>query len=651
MTDRTPHSPKGLTLRSVLLGFGVVALINLWIAYSEYVAHSSRLNLSHFPMALFILFLTIVTILNPLLKTMKQRFALSPSELLVIVAMGFVGGAIPATGLTGNFLGVLSSPYYFATPENKWAELYHPNIPFWAAPTNAGGAMKALYEGLAEGEQIPWPVWIVPLAWWLTLVGGIALVTLCITVILRKQWVEHERLIYALAHVPLVMSEPEDPSDTRRWPPPFMRNRLFLIGFLVGLGIISWNIIRYFVPGFPRLPLASGLHLSAPLYIGRGALGIQTKMNLYMIGFAYFASLEVLFSIWLSYLIFDVQSFAFTRVGYTASIHPHHAILWESIGALCLLTLWGLWVARRHLKDVFLKALNANSPADDSGEMLSYRKAVLGLILGLVFLVAWFRQIGMEYKVGAFFLALTFIMYVGLARIIAESGVVYADYMIFIRDIPLYAIGSENMSGATMTALALSNTLMCYNRGLFMPAFTHAARLVDTIKGNRKMALGALCLGLILGTVVSIVFTLYLAYLYGAYSFNDAPFKWSAPRAFGWMVSHLENPIGPDWNKLTYFGVGGLAVMLLTLLRARLYWWPLHPIGFTIALSQRSRVFSIFLAWLVKSTILKLGGVPLYRRSTPFFLGLLAGYAAGVTVSFFLDLIWFPGEGHGVHRW
>ena len=39
----------------------------------------------------------------------------------------------------------------------------------------------------------------------------------------------------------------------------------------------------------------------------------------------------------------------------------------------------------------------------------------------------------------------------------------------------------------------------------------------------------------------------------------------------------------------------------------------------------------------------------LYRRWQPFFVGLLIGYALAVTLSFIVDLVWFPGQGHVVH--
>lgn len=66
----------------------------------------------------------------------------------------------------------------------------------------------------------------------------------------------------------------------------------------------------------------------------------------------------------------------------------------------------------------------------------------------------------------------------------------------------------------------------------------------------------------------------------------------------------------------------------LMFMRYRFLWWPLHPLGFPLAESYPLQLswFSIFIAWLLKSIILKYGGVKLYRRLRPFFLGLVLGH-------------------------
>ena len=90
---------------------------------------------------------------------------------------------------------------------------------------------------------------------------------------------------------------------------------------------------------------------------------------------------------------------------------------------------------------------------------------------------------------------------------------------------------------------------------------------------------------------------------------------------------------------------------ILTFLKYRFPWWPLHPVGFAIAgISYvHFSTFSVFIAWCIKFIILRIGGAALYRRYIPFFLGILTGYTTGVGISLVVDIVWFPGAGHSIH--
>jgi hypothetical protein len=79
----------------------------------------------------------------------------------------------------------------------------------------------------------------------------------------------------------------------------------------------------------------------------------------------------------------------------------------------------------------------------------------------------------------------------------------------------------------------------------------------------------------------------------------------------------------------------------------------LHPIGFAVTASQSIILpfFTFFMAWLIQTLILRIGGVQLYRRGQPFFLGILVGYVMGLTLSYGVDLVWFPGTPHLIERY
>ncbi|MCY3766491.1 MAG: hypothetical protein OXH06_13825, partial [Gemmatimonadetes bacterium] len=122
---------------------------------------------------------------------------------------------------------------------------------------------------------------------------------------------------------------------------------------------------------------------------------------------------------------------------------------------------------------------------------------------------------------------------------------------------------------------------------------------------------------------------------------------------FNSFVSMMSSPDPVKPEVFGYFGAGCIAMLALTFLRYRVPWWPLHPLGLAVTWSGMTvhSVLSVFLAWSVKAIVLKAGGVFLYRRSIPFFLGLMVGYALNVGISFVLDITWFGGEGHGVHAY
>ena len=62
----------------------------------------------------------------------------------------------------------------------------------------------------------------------------------------------------------------------------------------------------------------------------------------------------------------------------------------------------------------------------------------------------------------------------------------------------------------------------------------------------------------------------------------------------------------------------------------------------------RHIVVSVLITWVCKRLILRYGGVALYRRLLPFFMGLPVGFFLGVGISYAVDVIWFYGKGHRI---
>jgi hypothetical protein len=91
----------------------------------------------------------------------------------------------------------------------------------------------------------------------------------------------------------------------------------------------------------------------------------------------------------------------------------------------------------------------------------------------------------------------------------------------------------------------------------------------------------------------------------------------------------------PDEPRTVAAAFGALVVTALVILRTYFLRFPLHPLGYAMVGAYGGPLWGPFLmVWIVKSVILRLGGMRAYRRGIPFFLGLVIGH-------FFLaGLVW-----------
>ena len=138
---------------------------------------------------------------------------------------------------------------------------------------------------------MPWDAWILPLLWWMTMIAAAFVVLACVAFIFRKQWVQNERLVFP-AMAPLI-DMAAGPGSGKRWMPEFTRNYMFWIGFGIAFGMIGWNCINYFLPGFPRFPIYRGRWF----WIDRQYPPIRGFFGIFTIFFSYFASLDIRLSI------------------------------------------------------------------------------------------------------------------------------------------------------------------------------------------------------------------------------------------------------------------------------------------------------------------------------------------------------------------
>ena len=214
-----------ITPRSVVLGVLASILVSIWCPQSAWLVGASRLNLSQLPVAATGLFFAVILI-NIVVGRLTPRWMLKPAEVLVIFVMAFIAAIMATADLLDWVFSVKAVPYYLATPENRWMDDLWPHLKAWAVVQGPSQELRWAFVGLPQGESIPWHIWVIPSFWWGTFIGAVAFSSVCLAVVLRKQWAEHERLAFPLAQVPLdIMSKPGGTWNI----PAAMRTRQFWI--------------------------------------------------------------------------------------------------------------------------------------------------------------------------------------------------------------------------------------------------------------------------------------------------------------------------------------------------------------------------------------------------------------------------------------
>ena len=646
-----------MTRRAFIIGLVLSALTTLWPTYSSLIVGSSRADFAHLSDALLIPFICLLGI-NLVLS--RRGNGLSPSELLTICCMGMIAGMMQGEWLSGYLLGVITAPTYFATPENRWAEVIIPHMPDWSIVADRSASI-GFYESLPKGASIPWAPWAAPFLWWGGFMAAVLLAGFCSVILLRKQWMENERLPFPIATAVLELTGVSGSEGTLS---NLVRSRLFLVGFWAVLLLFFWTIATWFMPTIPLLEFPMTSLSAKRILLGKGFPPFMFSVHPMTIAFSYFTKSEVLLSIWFFHLLAILQVGIFSRIGFDiggsdpwCSFDP--AIGWQSFGGMIVFVGWGLWTARAHLKEVFRKAFTRRGEIDDSEELLSYRTAVYLLLASVIYLIFFLRRAGMDWGPLLVFWFGTFILYMGLARIIVESGLVYLRGPLTAQAFTWHLFGIAGLGPPSAVALGLTYTFFCDAKTFGITALAHIPRFgVAMNPRRRRLLVPAVLAGGLVGAVTVIGYILHQGYhVLGSYNFGVVSFNGSSDGAVGiWSLTTSriqEGTFGTDWNRVSFLGIGALFTCLLFYIRYRFPTFPIHPIGFTISASGvlRSSVTSIFLVWVTKTLLLKLGGLDLYRRTAVLFLGMVLGYLTGVGLGILVDTIWFNGNGHKLNDW
>lgn len=658
-----------VTWRSILVGLTSVILLCSLAAYNDYAVNNTNLLGCHLPIGVLLFYLLFILLINAPLHRWWPRHALGSGELAVALGMTLCACALPTVGLMRYLPGHLTAFFnHAANSGEQYRRLMQElDLPDWMFPTFASsdpvargndpivtgfvGRIPGLPDSfLARWSMIPWPAWLTPALTWGLFLMALFGAVLCLTLIFRRQWTDNERLPFPLATIYLSLIESPSPGKGLN---SMLRSRGFWIAFGAVFCMHGINALHQYSQYWPEIPLSynlGGVFSEPPWKYVKGDFK-AASVYFTIIGIVLFMQSKVAFSVWFTYVATQVVRMIMgtQQAELTGGMQTD-----QMFGALVPFGIAILWVGRHHLAMVTRQMFRAPRQGEPRGRYLPYSIAGWGLILCLSGLVLWLLMAGASL-IGAIVLVLMLMLvYLVLAKVVAETGLVYVLLWVPLSRPWVYALND------LPAALTARTTMRSYFFHSFLfGMFTHdlresligystqAIRVADTAayenESNwRKAVPFVLCMVLALAVayVVSGASLLYVEYTNASTLDRQqlAPINdWGTTLMPRWIVlddayNYMPPRKGPSesHNRLAHFALGAGLVSAMSFLRLRYQAWPLHPVGFLLVYSWGiDRIwFSVLLGWIAKVLIVRFGGSQLLRASRGFFLGLIFGEAA-----------------------
>lgn len=650
-----------ITFRAVVAGLAGVCLISGVGPYNDLLLENTFLIGGNIPLGVLVLMLLLLVLVNGPLSRWAPRYVLSGGELTVILGMMLVGCAVPLVGFTSYIIGMLEGIKHYPASQFEVATLLsNLHLPEWVFPAVHGQTpqqqaldpvIRDLVGRIPPGSSygVPWSAWLWPLVswgiWGLAMWGG----CMCVSLIVRRQWVENERLMFPIAIVYNSLLEAPKP---RRWFNDLLSNKIFWLGVAFVVALRGWNgLAMYFPRYWPAIPLNYNLGglLSNPPFLYIDWWVKRSHVYFAVIGISFFLQTRIAFSIWFFYMLYNV---ALMVAGSYQMEIKETTITDQLCGSAVMWGLLILWVGRSHYLMVLRQMFRGAASDEPRERYLPYRMAGWGLVVCLVVMVGWLYAAGTTMVGALAIVIMLMVLLILVTRIAAETGLYYDQvnvplYRIWTYALPARTTGESFFWSSFMGAAFAHDTREC--APIYM---THALKTADSagVAGGAEGAGGSrrfegpafvilLMVSMVVALLVSAVSTLQMDYHHATalssetvinpYAVQDMAY----PMVLGPTKQYMTGITGGSgW--LANFTFGAAITAILGTLRLHYEAWPLHPIGFLLAYTApvTHMWFNIFLGWLIKVVVVKFGGATLFRRSQPLFIGLIVGEAVAAAI-------------------
>ncbi len=590
-----------------------------WVVQMEAIRNNSWPSMLSLPLETLFILLLLKAACVPL-KRWRPRWVLSQGQLLTVYLMLAVSGVMVGFGVLQQLIAWIIFPVGRARPESQWYPLFLSHLPFWSVLTDEE-SLQALFRGestfFARRHLRSWAP--VALSWSGFYLAFFATM-MSLNTILRRRWIEEERLSFPLVQVPLAVVEPTG---------KLFRSRLMWVGFGLTMLLGFLNGLHTLFPAMPSffLDLSAANDSLARRWTCFGKHG-GTFWPPYgwAVGAAMLMPLDISFSYWFFFWLVKIGEWLTVVWGW--DVAPDAPFVYQqAAAALVAIGIYALWSARRHLSSVIAQAIRPGAEMRDAGEPMRYRWALGLLVLSVAFLSVFLSRAGAPWWLVPMFLSLYLSASLALSRLRAELGAPANE----VHDADPYRILTQLVTPASfpLKALIVLTMLGWTSRSYGVdptPFQMEGFKMAERTGLPTPRLVRALFIAVVAGLLVGFFALLVPMYKLGADS-SKLQFMGGRLQMFGQLETWMSGLAPAPGYRGFAMGFGLIFTFFLYAMRSRFLWWPFHPVGYVMAPMWFAHHLwlSVFVAWAAKFLLLRYGGLRAYATALPFFLGLILG--------------------------
>ncbi len=565
---------------------------------------------------------------------LRSRLRPTRRQLLAIYMIVLVGAPVTSYKvMTSMLVHATIQRYLGMTSKAHWQDSFLNLIPYWLAPTD-WNAVEGFYHGLGA---VPWSVWWTPLGVWCSFLVALSVCSVCVMLLLQRQWISHERLTFPLAQIPLEMVTESADKEGRR-SARLTGASVFWLGLAVSFGVTALNTLSRYAPAVPAIPLGP---ITVMEWRRVGPLAGLDEINLvflpWLIAIAYLVPKDLSFSCWFFWFVRLSLHVIAIAAGATPQRPAFHwvsefpAPLFQGTGAVLAISALAVWSARHHLARAVRIAFSRKSGTADADEPIPYRWSLIGILLSLGWMVYLCWLAGSRVVVGIAVIVFILVYYVTWVRLRAETGLGFLPYPLFLHQSITVPVGTAAFTPREMIVIHAPHWSY-HGSGNSLAAVPGNAlasmKIADASRTRMRPVILGMAIGFLLAVVLGAYITLTAIYHYGLYNIGAGTADTHELNVYSNSLhEHFVNPSPPDVPGTIAMGAGALVTFFLAAMRLRFWWWPLHPIGYLAAHTWIMYMFwsPFMIGWIAKTLVVRYGGLRLYRRTVPLAIGLISG--------------------------